>query len=330
MGTWVRTYEEAPEIPYTRRERFVSRWWRRRTYLRAVAGLLILLVMGGGGYAFSQRNRATKVTVDEAVGAFRAQAGPAVVHEVATTDRGVVGPVGGGVATSGREPTQAASSVQRPASRATAGGPKPYVLPPAGVYTYRTTGGEQISVAGAHHDYPPESTATVTHVGGCHWRVEFDVIKEHTDILNLCSRTNELRQSSQARWVSFFGKRDGQEFTFSPPALVSDATERPGARSQALGKGDERGDVQLVRTYVGREPISIDERTIMSVHIHLDGTAAGKASGKSVDDVWLDPATGVALRWERSVDAIADAAFGAKVHYTENAKFILESLQPRT
>jgi hypothetical protein len=328
MGTWVRTFEEAPEIPYIRRERFASRWWRWRSLLRLVGAVLALAVMGGGGYVFSQRNVATKVTVDDAVGAFRAKTRTAPAE--ATRDRGVDGPVAGRVAASRREPTQAASSVPRSASRAQNAGPKPYVLPPEGVYTYRTSGGESVSIAGAHHDYPSESTATVRHLGGCRWHVEFNVIEEHKDILDLCSRTDEFSQSSQARWVSFFGKRDGQEFTFSPPALVSDATEPVGARSEATGKGDQRGDVHLVRTYLGRESISIDGRTVETVRLHIAGTATGKQRGSSVDDLWLDPMSGMPIRWERSVDAIADATFGARVHYKENAKFNLVSLRPRT
>jgi hypothetical protein len=198
------------------------------------------------------------------------------------------------------------------------------------VYTYRTSGGENISIAGAHHDYPAESTATVRHIGGCRWRQENDVIAEHTDIRTFCSRPKDLYQVEQGRWVSFYGKRDGQDFTFTPPQLVSETTEHAGAKSEAVGHDDGGNEVTIERTYLGRVPIVVGGATVGAVRIHLAGTTSGKSQGTFTDDLWLDPATGLTLRWDRTVDTMADASFGARVHYTENAHFLLESLKPRT
>jgi hypothetical protein len=85
-----------------------------------------------------------------------------------------------------------------------------------------------------------------------------------------------------------------------------------------------------VRAYIGRAAIAMDRTSIDAVRIHFTGTTSGKSNGTFVEDLWLDPATGLTLRWDRSVDTMADASFGARVHYTENAHFLLESLRPRT
>ena len=53
-------------------------------------------------------------------------------------------------------------------------------------------------------------------------------------------------------------------------------------------------------------------------------------TGTANEDMWIAPQTGMTLRWVRAVDTLADAAFGARVRYTENASFYLESLTPRT
>jgi hypothetical protein len=67
-----------------------------------------------------------------------------------------------------------------------------------------------------------------------------------------------------------------------------------------------------------------------AVHIAIDGTFTGKATGRSHDELWLAEATGMTLRWDRMVDTMADAAFGAQVRYQEQASFVLVSLTPRT
>jgi hypothetical protein len=321
-----RTFEEAPPISYIRRAPFMPRWWRRRNYLKVAVACLVLFIFSSGGYVFAERNATTKVTVGEAVGRFRSDAHGSSTARTITS--GVGGPAGQGVAGS-RAPASSAPSVARQPSHAPAAAPAPYVLPPPGVYTYRTTGGEQISIAGAHHDYPAETTATVTHLDGCHWRIENDVIKEHTDIRTFCGRTSDLFQDEQARWVTFYGKREGENITFAPPQLMNDVSERAGARTSADGSDPDGDGVTVERTYIGRVPIAIGDETISAVRIRMDGTMTGSSQGTSVDDLWLDPITGMTLRWDRFVDAVSNK-FGANVRYTERASFVLESPVPRT
>ena len=78
-----------------------------------------------------------------------------------------------------------------------------------------------------------------------------------------------------------------------------------------------------------RVPIAIGDETISAVRIRMDGTMTGSSQGTSVDDLWLDPITGMTLRWDRFVDAVSNK-FGANVRYTERASFVLESPVPRT
>jgi hypothetical protein len=65
------------------------------------------------------------------------------------------------------------------------------------------------------------------------------------------------------------------------------------------------------------------------VRFRLDATMTGRARGTSTETFWVSPVTGLTLRWERSVDTIADTSFGAKVRYQEQATFVLESLDPK-
>lgn len=161
--------------------------------------------------------------------------------------------------------------------------------PQEGVYTYRTSGGESISVAGTRHRYPERTYGSVRHRAGCGWEMENQVIEEHTDHRVLCSEPGRVLQLQQSR--------DGQ--------------------------------AMMTRTYLGRGTIDVGGRPVEVEHIRIEGRFTGKATGRSLDDLLLLPDNALTVRWKRMVDTKADAAFGAQVRYEEQADFVLESLEPR-
>ena len=101
------------------------------------------------------------------------------------------GAPGDGAGTTGGRPRRAAPSTPRGTTPtherpvAPCGGPSTAAragrLPAEGVYAYRTSGGESISVLAAHHDYPAVTYAAVHHTGGCGWQIHAAVVKEHVD-----------------------------------------------------------------------------------------------------------------------------------------------------
>ena len=97
------------------------------------------------------------------------------------------------------------------------------------MYRYRTSGGESVSVLGAHHDYPPETFAVVRHTGGCGWTIRAEVVREHVDERRMCSDPDRLLQLEQSREVEFFGTRDGGAFVCDPPQVQHRLGEDVGA-----------------------------------------------------------------------------------------------------
>jgi hypothetical protein len=197
------------------------------------------------------------------------------------------------------------------------------------VYAYRTTGGESISVAGAHHDYPAETYASVRHLGGCNWRNENDVIKEHVDVRTLCSAQGQLTQSMQGRHVTFFGKTDGADYVCDPPELQHDVSEAVGTTTVGVCK-DSQGSARIESTYLGHQPFNVGGTQVDTVHLHIRSSLTGRATGTEQEDFWAVAQTGLPVQWNRQIDTLADAAFGAHVRYQEQASFVLESLTPAT
>jgi hypothetical protein len=197
------------------------------------------------------------------------------------------------------------------------------------VYAYRTSGGESISVASANHQYPERTFTTVRHMGDCRWQAKSDVIKEHTDIRNLCSQPGSFTQLSQSREIEFYGAKDGAEQVCEPPSLQHAVGETPGTISNSVCKDDTSAS-KFERTYVGLEQVTVGGVNIEVAHIKIRSVLSGRTEGTAFDELWFLPTNGLTVRWDRTVNTLADAAFGAKVRYEEQASFLLESLTPAT
>ena len=306
---------------------------RRQRALRAVLGLAIIGVLAGNLYVLSQRNVTTAVTFDDALRNFRAAGGTGaspVALAPASPDATPDGGAGAQVSIPRNDaqpvPGKPAPAADEPqAVRPVA----PFFRPAEGVYAYRTTGGESISVTGASHHYPERTFATVHYGDGCNWEIRNDVIQEHVDRRIFCSQYESLTQLVQERQVEFFGQRDGMTVTCDPPQLMSQTGEAISAVTTATC-GADRLSVKIRRTVAGYGGIPVDGRTVPAVHILIDATFTGRADGTAHEDLWFTRDTGMTLRWQRTVDTVADAAFGARVRYQEDATFVLESLVPQT
>jgi hypothetical protein len=327
----------------------------RNRWVVAVLWVVIAAVLGTDVFLLTARTRTTEVTLDDAVARFREEAtvappatgdGETATSEAsaaaATTGAGAAPPGAPAASTRSAAAARPRSSSSGPASSApssaaagdapvvapSASEPaKPFLRPVEGVYRYRTTGGESISIAGARHDYPERTFATVRHLDGCGWTVRSDVAKEHQDTRTMCSEPGRLVQRSQGRSVEFFGQRDGVENDCDPGvlAIVGEAVGATDVSTCGDGEGNE---ARMERTFVGPTTVTVEGAEVAALRIVLVGSFTGKAQGTSRDELWFTPDTGLTLRWERTVDTLADAFGGAKVRYQEAATFTLESLTP--
>jgi hypothetical protein len=303
----------------------------------AVVVLVDVAVLGADVYLLSNRSTTTQVDLQDALLTYRsagngtpsvtpATTGGAEVTVAPTIASASFGPAPSTPATAPPTSVTAPQPVGAPPTTAAA----PQVAPPAqGVYEYRTAGGESISVLGADHDYPATTYSVVRRTGGCGWQIHSEVIKEHVDERTMCTQAAGVLQLAQSREVTFFGTTDGGTFTCDPPQVQTTPGDVPGARATSVCGDGKGSQAQLDRTTLGSDTATVGGLVVDVIRIRVTGTLTGRVRGTSLDLLTVVAATGLPVRWERSVDTLADA-FGSTVRYQEQARFDLVSLTPST
>ncbi len=124
------------------------------------------------------------------------------------------------------EPTTAAagttlapvSSVPATATTASRG---PVSMPAPGVYRYVTDGFETVdALGGARHDYPGETTITVTQAG-CGVHLRWDVLRERRDEWAICGTSDGVvLQPDGVQYHEFFKQPDEETVTCTSTVLV--------------------------------------------------------------------------------------------------------------
>jgi len=305
------------------RFQLTSKWVRRGL---AVACALVL-AGGVGVLVVRSQDSATPLRVTDAVERFRgaATASSTTLPSTAATNTTVA------VARSvGSQPT--ASRAPSPGSKAAPGKSAPLpspapkgALPAPGVYVYATAGGEHVDVlGGASHQYPPETTITVS-AFDCGVNSRWDALKERWDEQRTCLTAAGEVLRSVTQYHEFFGRGDRRDYTCEGPARP--AADAPG-RAWTMHCTNPTSTVTINNTVVGIETVVVGGRAVETVHMRSASTVAGSVRGTSTYEVWAARSNGLVVRRIGTVDTDADSPLG-KAHYTERYEIRLESLDPR-
>ena len=158
-------------------------WGTRRT----VIVVLIVVAVGAVLVAFwlwpDDRSRA--VPTDEVVRNYRASSIPTTSDQVPSS---TIAPSTAASTTSATTaPTTAVGTTAASSTVASSTTEPTLELPEPGVYRYATSGWEDVdALNGARHDYPDETTITVTDEG-CGVRLRWDALRERRDEWRLCA-----------------------------------------------------------------------------------------------------------------------------------------------
>jgi hypothetical protein len=214
----------------------------------------------------------------------------------------------------------------------------PKVLrPPAGVYLYRGSGTEHLSLPPKSQSQGPRMPATVTHRrDGC-WTFRIDYSTAHWQTWIYCPRGGglvELGGETFERWDFVVTKYDSTStFTCDPPSVAIRAAMSPGDTWQQKCAGTSSGTTGTATTsgpyqFVRRESIDVAGVAVAAYHFHQKRTLSGSQAGTQDADLWFAVKDGMPLRNERTVTVKTNTVVGSST-YTEHGRFELTSLVPR-
>ena len=292
--------------------------------------LAIALVLGADVYVLTQQDRSTAVTLEQAVDHFRATVPDGVSDQApapTTATTAATAPPASPAGTDGQG--RAGEAAARSRSTPGAGAPataEPFTVPDEGVYAYRTTGFEEVSLGGGRHDYPSRSFASVRRRGGCDWDVEHQILEEHVERSVHCSAPGRFMHSEEQVEVEFYGQKEGSTYRCEPPMVVAQVGDAPGTKRSTTCRSDDGQAVQTT-TFLGRERLSVGGSAVDALHVLFEAVISGRAEGTSRNETWIHPDTGLLLKAVRTSQSRAKA-FGTTVDYHEEATFELERLAP--
>lgn len=215
--------------------------------------------------------------------------------------------------------------------RGTNGGP---VRPPQGVYAYRGTGHEALSLPPKSQPQGPTIPVTVTwRTDGC-WVFRVDYSTNHWQTWIYCPRSEglvELGGQTFQHWDLVFTQvRSTSTFTCDPPSITIKPAMRPGDLWQQSCSGTSnttKGRVtsQGLYRFVGEETVTVAGQAQRAFRFHQSRTLTGAQQGTQTADIWFRASDGLPLRNERDVTVRTDSVVGT-VTYTEEGSFEIASL----
>jgi hypothetical protein len=227
-----------------------------------------------------------------------------------------------------RERFRASSSTLAPRARV--------LRPPAGVYLYRGSGTEQLSLPPKSQHQGPAMPATVTHrADGC-WTFRIDYNSAHWQTWRYCPRDGglvEMGGETFERWDFVFTTYDSTStFTCEPPAVTIRASMKPGDRWQQRCTGTSSGTEGVGTTsgpytFVGEEALAVGTTSVAAYHFRQERTMGGSQTGTQRADLWFAVKDGMPLKNVREQTVRTDTVVGTST-YTERGTFELTSLTP--
>lgn len=223
------------------------------------------------------------------------------------------------------------TTVESDAVTSTTASPGLPTLPAPGVYRYRTTGHEQIdALGGTGHDYPEETTVTVT-ADGCGVLLRWDLLKERWDELRICATPSGIElQPQSANYHEFYqhGERHDvvcdRGVVIVPPADVQLPTDPVPLACR------ERGVTVLPEWQVlGRSTKVVDGQRVQVTHVRRTVQDDDDYWEHVVEDWWFDD-HGLPIEMAATKGNKTDSDLVGDVVYAEEYRATLISLTPLT
>jgi hypothetical protein len=269
----------------------------RRFRRPLLAGVLVLAVVGVAFVVVrfvAFRDRSHAIPVSEAIDRYRAQSST----------------------------SSTADSVPTPTGRARSA---ELTAPAVGVYRYATTGRESIdSLGGATHDYPAETTITVTNEG-CGVRLRWDALVERHDEWRLCATAEGIAlQADGAQFHQFFGQPDDERVACDRAVVVVPIVDPAGSVPLDCTLGSDAW--KPVWQVLERSTRDVDGIATELIHVQMSVNDDDDYYEHTMIDWYLDP-HGLPVELRATKASRSPSPIGGVV-YREDYTLRLESMRP--
>jgi hypothetical protein len=288
-----------------------------RGQLAAVVAALSLIIIAVG---FMQlRGGSTPVAVDTAIERFRTEGDPTPsTREVEANPEATP--------TTTDEPPRTSAPVTTSVTTGPAH-PQTRPRPREGVYTYTTTGGDDVDVlGGSRHTYPAKTTVTVRHTD-CGFDERWDALEERWDERTSCSTPGGEELRSVTSFHEFFGRADQRTLQCKGFSFPKGA--KPGD-SWSMRCASDTTQTAISFTAVDWEDVAVAGQPVRTLHVHAELKLTGEQQGSGVRDVWGSIETGVNVREKAEMTSFSNQPVFGRTRYHESYDIRVESLQPQT
>lgn len=199
-------------------------------------------------------------------------------------------------------------------------------IPPPGVYRYRGSGGEQLSLDGIHRSFPSATEMIVTDTGCA--KMEWEPFVQHMEGLVECpGPAGALAITSALSYEQIAGTQTTSVIYCPAHTYLVPPSAATGSRwhSTCYGPGETVGFTGEV---IGPSSVDIGGNRVAALHTRLTLTFSGSESGSNPNDYWLSVQNGMILRQRETVDVSQSAGPLGSVHYTEQMAIALTSTTP--
>jgi hypothetical protein len=196
-------------------------------------------------------------------------------------------------------------------------------LPPPGVYTYRTSGGESLDLVGVARSFP-STTSMIVADGSCA-TVSWVPITQHTEATTVCNAPNgALTVPKFVTDESIAGSNSTSTIDCPAATYLLPPAARSGQRWAATcSQVSPSEKIKMTGQALGQSTMLVGGHSVSVTHARLVFTFAGAERGTNPIDFWIVPSSGLIVR-ERETVGVTQSG----VHYTENMETTLTALHP--
>jgi hypothetical protein len=196
-----------------------------------------------------------------------------------------------------------------------------------GVYRYTTAGVEQIDVlGGTQHDYPAETTITVT-PSGCGVQLRWDLLRERYEEFHLCGTTDGIvLQPTGAFYHEFFQHGMREEMRCDRPVGVVPFEEGEGPGQQLACTLDDRAWAPVWKV-MERTIVHVADVDVKAVHVQMTIDDNDEYWEHTVSDWWFDE-HGLPVKMTTLKESKSSSDLVGDVVYTERYSVELASFTP--